>query len=102
MKEKSISLNKIKSAKNIKNLAPFKIKVAKKKGSAVDRLLSCMKNNDLETFQIILIEILTKTNKKALAEKAGIERRTLYRLLDLRCDFNPELATIAALMKALV
>jgi len=40
-------------------------------------------------------------NKMELAKKAGIGRRTLYDLIDPQKDFNPELSTISAIIKAI-
>ncbi len=44
---------------------------------------------------------LMTVNKVAAAKKAGIGRRTLYDLIDLKKDFNPDLSTISAVIRAL-
>jgi DNA-binding phage protein len=40
-------------------------------------------------------------NKAAIAKKAGIGRRTLYDLIDPKKEFNPELSTVSAVIRAL-
>lgn len=45
---------------------------------------------------------LMTANKSAIAKKAGIGRRTLYDLLDPNKEFNPELSTISAVIRAIV
>jgi DNA-binding phage protein len=40
-------------------------------------------------------------NKSQIAKKAGIGRRTLYDLMDPSRNFNPELSTVSAIIKAI-
>ncbi|MEK6578921.1 MAG: hypothetical protein AABZ55_06815 [Bdellovibrionota bacterium] len=66
-----------------------------------ETLLECIKTGDLDTFREVLVAHLMTVNKMAVAKKAGIGRRTLYDLMDLNKKFNPELATISAVIRAL-
>ena len=60
-----------------------------------------IKTDDLELFRELLYAHLMTINKVELAKKAGLGRRTLYDLVDPKKAFNPELATISALIQAL-
>ncbi len=47
-----------------------------------ETLLECIRSEDLDSFQSILISCLTVINKTHFAKSAGIGRTTLYELLD--------------------
>lgn len=66
-----------------------------------DTLLACIKTGDLDSFREVLTAHLMTVNKVKVAKKAGIGRRTLYDLMDPDKDFNPELSTVSAVIKAL-
>lgn len=64
-------------------------------------LMECLKMNDLDAFRGVLWTHIMTVNKSKLAKKAKIGRRTLYDLGDPKKEFNPELSTLAAIIKAL-
>jgi DNA-binding phage protein len=64
-------------------------------------LLNCIRDEDLDSFQNILISFLATLNKSHFAKKAGIGRATLYEMIDPKRNFNPELSTVAAVIRAL-
>jgi DNA-binding phage protein len=80
---------------------PFSSKELKDPHLVAETLLECIKTGDIESFREVLMAHLMTVNKAAIAKKAGIGRRTLYDLIDLKKDFNPELSTISALIRAL-
>jgi DNA-binding phage protein len=87
--------------KSLKVYEPFISKELKDPRHVTDALFECLKNGDLESFRDVLIAHLMTANKSLIAKKAGIGRRTLYDLLDPEKEFNPELATIAAVIRAI-
>ncbi len=89
------------ATKSLKAHEPFKSKELENAPLVVETLLDCIKNDDLDSFREVLAAHLTTVNKMELAKKAGIGRRTLYDLIDTERDFNPELATISALLSTL-
>lgn len=89
------------ATKSLKAHVPFKSKDLANAALVIDSLLECIKTNDLSSFREVLAAHLMTVNKMELARKAGIGRRTLYDLIDLDRDFNPELATISALLSSL-
>ena len=80
---------------------PFTSKILKNSEIVAEALLECIKTDDLELFRELLYAHLMTINKTELAKKAGLGRRTLYDLIDPKKEFNPELATISALIQAL-
>lgn len=64
-------------------------------------MLECIKSGDVDSFRDVLVAHLMTVNKVAIAKKAGIGRRTLYDLIDPKKEFNPELSTISAVIRAL-
>jgi DNA-binding phage protein len=66
-----------------------------------ETLLECIKTGDLESFRDVLAAHLMTVNKVKIAKKAGIGRRTLYDLIDRNKEFNPELSTVSAVIRAL-
>jgi DNA-binding phage protein len=64
-------------------------------------LLECIQAGDLNAFRDILTSHIMRSNKVLLAKKSGLGRQTLYDLIDPKRDFNPALATVAAVMRGL-
>ncbi len=87
--------------KSLKEHVPFTSKELKNAKLVSDTLLDCIKIGDLESFREVLMAHLMTVNKVAVAKKAGIGRRTLYDLIDPKKEFNPELSTISAVIRAL-
>ena len=87
--------------KSLKAYVPFASKELKDAKLVSEALLECIKSGDLESFREVLVSHLMTANKMAIAKKAGIGRRTLYDLIDPKKEFNPELATISAVIRAL-
>ena len=90
------------ATKSLKVHEPFNSKELKDRKLVVETLLDCIRTGDIETFREVLISHLMTVNKSNLAVKAGIGRRTLYDLIDPKKEFNPELSTVSAVIKALV
>ena len=90
------------ATKSLKVHEPFNSKELKDRKLVVETLLDCIRTGDIETFREVLISHLLTVNKSNLAVKAGIGRRTLYDLIDPKKEFNPELSTVSAVIKALV
>lgn len=80
---------------------PFTSKELKDPNLVTEALLECIKSGDIEDFRNVLIAHMMTVNKSEMAKKAGIGRRTLYDLLDPNKEFNPELSTISAVIRAL-
>jgi DNA-binding phage protein len=93
--------SKGKSNKALVEHIPFKSEVLKDSELIIEVLLDCIKTGDLETFREVLYAHLLTVNKVKLAQEAGIGRRTLYDLIDPKKDFNPELSTVSAIIRAL-
>lgn len=81
--------------------APFKSKELKDASIVSEALLDCIKYGDVDSFREVLAAHLASVNKVEFAKKSGLGRRTLYDLIDMDKDFNPELSTVSALIKAL-
>lgn len=64
-------------------------------------LVEALMNNDLETFQDVLIAHLRTVSKSKLATKTKLGRQTLYDLIDESKEFNPTLSTLGSLLKAI-
>ncbi len=102
MPNKKTSTERKKSeTKSLKVHEPFKSDVLKDVDVVTEALLDCIRTGDLETFRELLAAHLMTVNKVELAKKAGIGRRTIYDLIDPEKEFNPELSTISALIRAL-
>jgi len=87
--------------KSLKVHEPFASKELKNPHLVAETLLECIKTGDVESFREVLIAHLMTVNKVEIAKKAGIGRRTLYDLIDPKKEFNPELSTISAVIRAL-
>ena len=80
---------------------PFASKELKDSHLVAETLLECIRSGDLGAFREVLMAHLMTVNKVGLAKKAGIGRRTLYDLIDPKKEFNPELSTVSAVIRAL-
>lgn len=87
--------------KSLKVHEPFTSKDLKDSHLVAETLLECIRSGDLDSFREVLTAHLTTVNKVDIAKKAGIGRRTLYDLIDPKKDFNPELSTVSAVIRAL-
>lgn len=102
MRKTAISGKRRKSGtKYLKAHEPFEAKELKDAKLVSETLLECIKTGDLDSFREVLIAHLMTVNKVDIAKKAGIGRRTLYDLMDPKKDFNPELSTVSAVIRAL-
>ena len=78
-------------------LTPFKaVKRMRSKKYVSKALFECLANNDTEGFKDILRTYLELANKEQFAKKAGIPKRTLFRLLSK--DGNPTLKNISKII----
>lgn len=89
------------ATKFLKEHVPFTSKELKNATLVTETLLECIKTGDLDSFREVLMSHLMTVNKVEIAKKAGIGRRTLYDLIDPRKEFNPELSTVSAVIRAL-
>lgn len=86
--------------KNRKGLAEFNPDVRLQKPDVVAQALwECLVENDIKAFKEILRTHLEVTNKDELAKKAGIPRRTLFRMLSP--DGNPTLENLGKIIHQL-
>lgn len=69
------------------------------KALIADALWLCLVDNDVDSFKEILKRHLELTNKDDLAKKAGIPRRTLFRMLSP--DGNPTLENVSKIIHQL-
>lgn len=100
-KNKTSKKQKKSATKSLKVHEPFSSEELKDSHLVAETLLECIRTGDLDSFREVLAVHLMSTNKAEIAKKAGIGRRTLYDLMDPKKDFNPELATISAVIRAL-
>ncbi|HRO66372.1 MAG TPA: hypothetical protein PL182_02280 [Pseudobdellovibrionaceae bacterium] len=100
-KAKTSKKRKRSATKSLKVHVPFASKELKDHSLVAETLLECIKTGDLDAFRDVLVAHLMTANKSKIAKKAGIGRRTLYDLLDPQKEFNPELSTISAVIRAL-
>ncbi len=102
MRKIGISAKQKKSGKkSLKVHEPFTSKELKDSNLVSETLLDCIKTGDLDSFREVLVAHLLSVNKSAIAKAAGIGRRTLYDLMDSEKEFNPELSTVSAIIRAL-
>ncbi len=64
-------------------------------------LIEALCENDLETFQDVLVGYIRTSSKTALSQKTNIGRTTLYDLIDSSKSFNPTLETMGKIFKEL-
>ncbi len=63
-------------------------------------LVEALLNNDMSTFQDVLIAHLKIISKTNLAKKTGLGRRTIYDLMN-RNKFDPRISTLGSLLSTL-
>ena len=100
-KAKILKKPKKSEKKFLKAHEPFTSKLLRDRNLVAETLLECIKTGEIDAFRDVLIAHLMTTNKSAIAKKAGIGRRTLYDLLDPKKEFNPELSTVSAVIRAI-
>ncbi len=64
-------------------------------------LIEALTENDLETFQDVLIAYLRTSSKLTLARNLKMGRSTLYDLMDPNKPFNPTLETLGKIFQDL-
>lgn len=64
-------------------------------------LIDCLTQNDLETFQDVLISYIRSSAKASLSKRTKIGRTTLYDLIDPNKPFNPTLDTLGKIFEDL-
>lgn len=102
MRKNGISKKRRKSVtRSLKAHKPFTSRELKNSSLVAETLLECIRSGDLTAFREVLMAHLMTTNKVAIAKRAGIGRRTLYDLIDPAKEFNPGLATVSAVIRAL-
>ncbi len=88
------------SLKNRKGVAEFNPDARLKNRELVAKALwECLVSNDVDAFKEILKSHLEVANKDDLAEKAGIPRRTLFRMLSP--EGNPTLENLGKIIHEL-
>ena len=86
--------------KNRKGILEFNPDIRLQKSEVVAHALwQCLVENDIEAFKEILRSHLEVTNKGDLAKKAGIPRRTLFRMLSP--EGNPTLENLGKIIHQL-
>ena len=64
-------------------------------------LIEALTNNDMETFQDVLVGYIRTSSKSALSKKTNLGRTTLYDLIDPDKPFNPTIDTIGKIFEEL-
>ncbi len=64
-------------------------------------LIEALMENDLDTFQDVLIAHLRSMSKRALALRTGLGRQTIYDLTSKQKRFNPTLETLGIILNKL-
>ena len=82
-------------------LVPFSRPELKDPKLVVETLLECIRTGDIDSFREVLVVHFLTVNKTHFSKKTGLGRRTLYALIDNKKEFNPELSTISAIIKAI-
>jgi len=101
-KKREFSLNDMPMVKlkNRKGVAEFNPNIRLQKPEVVAHALwECLVENDIEAFKEILRSHLEVANKDELAKKAGIPRRTLFRMLSP--EGNPTLENLGKIIHQL-
>jgi hypothetical protein len=102
MAKKKISIKQKKSEKPyLVEHIPGECKDLANKQLVREILIDCLVQNDIDTFQDVLIGYLRTTSKSALARNAKIGRTTLYDLIDPSKPFNPTLDTLGKIFEDL-
>ena len=76
-------------------------KTLRDRKGVLETLVHCLVENDLESFQDVLVAHLRTVSKSKLAVETQLGRRTLYDLLDESKPFNPTLSTLGPILKSL-
>jgi len=66
-----------------------------------EALIDALMHDDLNAFRDVFIAYVRYTSKSALVKKTGLGRQTLYDLLDMKKEFNPNFKTIGAILETL-
>ncbi len=101
-KKLGFSLNDMQTVnlKNRKGLLEFNPDVRLQKPDIIAHALwECLVENDIDAFKEILRSHLEVVNKDSLAKKAGIPRRTLFRMLSP--EGNPTLENLGKIIHQL-
>jgi len=86
--------------KNRKGIFEFDPNIRLQKPEAIAHALwECLVDNDIEAFKEILRSHLEVVNKDTLAKRAGIPRRTLFRMLSP--EGNPTLENLGKIIHQL-
>ena len=94
MRKAAIQVRTTKHSKKLVAQLPF--------SNLVDAtLLESLRTGDLDAFRMVLVSRLISANKMQLAKKAGLSRRALYDMMDLKQKFNPELSTLSSVIRGL-
>ena len=80
---------------------PFSQPQLKDSALVGDSLLGSLRSGDLDAFRMVLVSHIVSANKMQLAKKAGLSRRALYDMMDLKQKFNPELSTLSSVIRGL-
>ena len=87
---------------NLKHLQVFNPEVGLENPKKIlEALIDCLLENDLESFEDILVAHLRTVSKSSFQKKSGLGRQTLYDLIQGKREFNPTLKTLGGLFKAL-
>ena len=88
------------SLRNRKGILEFDPDIRLQKLEVIANVLwACLVDNDVEAFKEILRSHLEVVNKDALAKRAGIPRRTLFRMLSP--EGNPTLENLGKILQQL-
>ena len=102
MAKKKISIERKRSAKKLlTEHIPFKSHELKNKKTVAKALIECIRHQDTDSFREVLMAHLMTVNKSQFAKQAGLGRRTVYDIMDVKKKFNPELSTVSSIIKAL-
>jgi len=64
-------------------------------------LIDALSQNDMETFQEVLVAYLRTSSKLSLSKNSKIGRTTLYDLMNPKKEFNPTLETLGKIFEDL-
>src|SRR5690348_813830 len=100
---KQVLLKKKKPAEKKSLIAHSSLTSTEAKDSKLvsDTLLECIRSGDVDSFRGVLASYITSCNKLRFCKKTGLNRQTLYDILDPAKSFNPAFATVTAIMRGL-
>lgn len=97
-------MDKVRTSKKLKNSSKKSLKEFKPSTSLLlskklvaEVLVDSLLENDIQTFQDVLVSHLRTLSKTELAKQTGLGRRTLYDLIEGK-NFDPRLSTLSALL----